>query len=446
MGNDDSDDRIDQLRARVAQLEQQVPDGPTRRQVLAGGGLLGLGGLLGGGATEQVRAQQAAGQVGTSSEPVDVFANDMDAESVSTKIARTNGTQDVTINVPTDIDSLKGAVEAASEFVHTRQNTSIVVNIEAGHTVTGDAIELTDGSYGQVTITSDTTPVPANMNGNLFNFRRVHAPVIDTLFDMGQTGRYGIEYRESSRGYVTPDSGVINAGERGLNVAGSLVFALKSDFSGAVQRPAHITTAGVADLQEANLSGAVNDRNLYLSRSATVNAQAANISNSGGYGIYAKRSWLNVEDADIQNCSDIALRATKGSHVQAENCNVSDSYMGLYATDAEIYATGATAQNCDLITIRAFGGKVNAKGIDASGAQCSAGVGAVYCGDMATVNIRGGNFKNINGDVMKNERCSIVAAQGVETDDGSGGTRTIEPGDTNISSFNNITAAGFVMA
>jgi len=49
-----------------------VPDGPTRRQVLAGGGLLGLGGLLGGGATEQVRAQQAAGQVGTESAPVDV--------------------------------------------------------------------------------------------------------------------------------------------------------------------------------------------------------------------------------------------------------------------------------------------------------------------------------------------------------------------------------------
>jgi len=73
MGNDDSDDRIEQLRARVAQLEQQVPDGPTRRQVLAGGGLLGLGGLLGGGATEQVRAQQAAGQVGTESEPVDVY-------------------------------------------------------------------------------------------------------------------------------------------------------------------------------------------------------------------------------------------------------------------------------------------------------------------------------------------------------------------------------------
>jgi len=61
-----------------------VPDGPTRRQVLAGGGLLGLGGLLGGGATEQVRAQQAAGQVGTSSDPVDVFANDVDAQSVST--------------------------------------------------------------------------------------------------------------------------------------------------------------------------------------------------------------------------------------------------------------------------------------------------------------------------------------------------------------------------
>jgi len=97
MGNDDSDDRIDQLRARVAQLEQQVPDGPTRRQVLAGGGLLGLGGLLGGGATEQVRAQQAAGQVGTESEPMDVYGATGEFGSVKAEEAQTKRTPVVNV-------------------------------------------------------------------------------------------------------------------------------------------------------------------------------------------------------------------------------------------------------------------------------------------------------------------------------------------------------------
>jgi len=58
--------------------------------VLAGGGLLGLGGLLGGGATEQVRAQQAAGQVGTESEPVDVYGATGEFGSVKAVLANIN--------------------------------------------------------------------------------------------------------------------------------------------------------------------------------------------------------------------------------------------------------------------------------------------------------------------------------------------------------------------
>ena len=81
------------LRDRVAQLEQTVADQqatieslspPTasRRGVLAAlTGVAGAGAL---GAYSQRASAQAAGQIGTQSEPVDVFANTMDANEVET--------------------------------------------------------------------------------------------------------------------------------------------------------------------------------------------------------------------------------------------------------------------------------------------------------------------------------------------------------------------------
>lgn len=71
----------DDLRARVAELEQRVENQqatisqllPGRRGVLKGAALLGGGALVGAGTADRASAQ-AAGQVGTSSDPVDVVA------------------------------------------------------------------------------------------------------------------------------------------------------------------------------------------------------------------------------------------------------------------------------------------------------------------------------------------------------------------------------------
>ena len=83
------DDDAADLRARVRELEQTLADhqatieqlrdrGVGRRAILAGGA-----GLVGGAAlTGQASAQSAAGQVGTSSEPVDVAAASVSADSV----------------------------------------------------------------------------------------------------------------------------------------------------------------------------------------------------------------------------------------------------------------------------------------------------------------------------------------------------------------------------
>src|SRR6056297_1165912 len=83
------DDDAADLRARVQELEQTLADhqatieqlrdrGVGRRALLAGGA-----GLVGGAAlTGPASAQSAAGQVGTSSEPVDVEAASVTADSV----------------------------------------------------------------------------------------------------------------------------------------------------------------------------------------------------------------------------------------------------------------------------------------------------------------------------------------------------------------------------
>jgi hypothetical protein len=87
---DSTDD--DDLRARVAELEQRVENQqatiskllPGRRGVLKAGGLLAGGGVLGA-LTADRAAADVVGQVGTDADRVDVFAGAVDANSVSTR-------------------------------------------------------------------------------------------------------------------------------------------------------------------------------------------------------------------------------------------------------------------------------------------------------------------------------------------------------------------------
>jgi len=76
------------LRARVAELEQRVAQQqetihsmlPGRRSVLKGAALLGGGALVGAGTADRASAQ-ASGQVGTTTDPIDVVAFSIDDRS-----------------------------------------------------------------------------------------------------------------------------------------------------------------------------------------------------------------------------------------------------------------------------------------------------------------------------------------------------------------------------
>lgn len=91
MATDDDDaatlrERVRELEATVAQQQDTIQQlMPSRRAILAGGA-----GLVGGAAlTGQASAQSAAGQVGTSSEPVDVEAATVTASDVNTDSVNT---------------------------------------------------------------------------------------------------------------------------------------------------------------------------------------------------------------------------------------------------------------------------------------------------------------------------------------------------------------------
>jgi len=113
--------------------------------VLAGGGLLGLGGLLGGGATEQVRAQQAAGQVGTSSDPVDVFGGEVDAQSVSAERLLSDS-QLATVRV---WGNDNGNVEAYGKSGIKRENSDLaaLINGIISDTGGGKLFQIAEGEY-----------------------------------------------------------------------------------------------------------------------------------------------------------------------------------------------------------------------------------------------------------------------------------------------------------
>jgi len=120
MATDDDDaatlrERVRDLEATVAQQQDTIEQlMPSRRAILAGGV-----GLVGGAAlTGQASAQSAAGQVGTSSEPVDVEAATVTADSVNTEGLTTN----------------------------TPDGTAVVMNINPSlQVVTSDAVTIADG-------------------------------------------------------------------------------------------------------------------------------------------------------------------------------------------------------------------------------------------------------------------------------------------------------------
>lgn len=107
----------------LAETLNEDPSKVKRRDVLAGAGALGAGALLGGGAsyaaTEPASAGHGGGQVGTSSDPVDVNAASVTADELS-------GVYDHIVTSSDDLDSVISTDLSANEAVWVGPGTHTV--------------------------------------------------------------------------------------------------------------------------------------------------------------------------------------------------------------------------------------------------------------------------------------------------------------------------------
>jgi len=427
MGNDDSDDRIDQLRARVAQLEQQVPDGPTRRQVLAGSGLLGLGGLLGGGATEQVRAQQAAGQVGTESEPVDVFAADVEAQSVNVESGKITGPE-ITINIPSDYSTLPDAIDAASQELTPKNDTGVIVNIESGHSISNGVV-VRDGDYSNISIQSDdaTVAVDASINQALFAAYNAEMPVLDCKIDLQSNGTSGISALENSSVFVTENSGIINSGGRGLYISASTGRALNTDWSGASGEPLRVSNNGMATVQSSDFTGG-GDR-LFVSRSSLVNAASITTDTQ----LACRRSRLNAQDSTIGG----SILCDEGGVISALGATVDNGVNCRYGSQMALRgATINSVSSQDPVALDSQS-QIDLENSEIIGTDRY----GVFIETGSKINLKDAQFASYSGDfvIATSGGGAIVNADGVTVN-----SSAITSDDINLSDFNTIETDGLV--
>jgi hypothetical protein len=189
----------DELRERVAQLEETVseqqatiksPGQPTasRRGLLsAAAGVAGLGAL--GVYSSSPASAQAAGQVGTASDPVDVEAYDLNVQNVGIKPH--NGRplwseSDRTIAVPGDVATVQEAVDQLPVFLR----HEFVIDIASGHDASGEdvyvpptmgpqAFPISTLSEGSALLIDGDSANKPTLNSVLFdtmcgNFARLH--------------------------------------------------------------------------------------------------------------------------------------------------------------------------------------------------------------------------------------------------------------------------------
>jgi hypothetical protein len=159
-------DPDDDLRARVADLEQQVEAQqdtisqllPGRRGVLKGAALLGGGGVLGALSADRASAA-ASGQVGTTSDPVDVIAfsvQDRGGSNMALEVIASGSVQ-------LSSGSATVTVESASDTTYylalgTDENAKISGRVFDDGDVKVELVE-TDTSVGNPTVNYDVIKV-----------------------------------------------------------------------------------------------------------------------------------------------------------------------------------------------------------------------------------------------------------------------------------------------
>jgi len=246
-------------------------------------------------------------------------------------------TTSLTFNVPTDFATLQLALDEFSAFEFPEDEKG-VVNIESAHVLTaGFRVENVDLSAVTITSVDATVAVTAGFTfvsntdlssdvprsaGICFLGVSAFMPVWDILVNLAArtltvTG-YEIDY--GSSGIINPTKGVINT-QVGSNLrvtTASRLQAAQSVFTGAAGDNVGITLSATANFQDADLSGAVTNACLDVSRGSYVHCKGANLTSSGTNteGLYVRRSTVSAEGVNLTN-NALGIRAANKSDVGA---------------------------------------------------------------------------------------------------------------------------------
>ena len=376
---------------------------------------------------------------------------------------------DTTINVPTDCT----LQQAFTNTITDDSDTKITVNIETGEDVT--QLSLSNGQYGNYTITSvdATCPVDSLIDGDVFLFDGVTAPLIDICLDcaLAPNADAGYHYINASTGRfsATNTAGCINAQSDGgggwgiLVENASRVAASNTKWNGNEYRAVHITTGSVCEFAGSAVNNNTGADAIWVSRGSVAILDGIQCTGNTSNGLSIKRSRASLvpfstENLDISNNggtnisvsdnSSLFAGARSGRVVDASGAG-SGGVVVEKASTAELEgiilsnATGvgllvnkcSSANARDAVIISCGGNAVlvtNGSSADIESADCTlaAGTNAVECR-------RGSQLGAISADARKTVGVDgsndfVVSAGGIiSANAGTGGTSitpdTIDP-------------------
>jgi len=403
---------------------------------------------------------------------------DLDGKADSVSVA-------ATINVPSDFSTLQQAFDSVKS-VYTGTGDQIVINIESGHSIKTGTLTASDGrkaalyayngNYNHIRITSTdaVVPVETGFDGSVIIGEHCQNVVLDCLIDMDgeANGLDGyVTAWAGSGGKVLSGAGVINCTRIGLySRSGADMKAVGGVvFTGAGWRGAYCNHTSRMYIRNGDFSGLKDwghhtpDAGIVAQHGSTIDAQAADASNSAGDGVRAQNcSTINIPQGIANDCAEYGFYADdastiyagsgtadgckKGAYIRnssqfhfpsgsAKNCNeygvhaerlsnismrigdVSDGDTGIFADEmSKIYAIGITATGCTSPAIRAENGsEINAD--DAVATGVSAGAGVVYCINSVIKCSNADLSGNITGPAIQVISGGEVIAQGSDLSD-----------------------------
>ena len=356
-------------------------------------------------------------------------------DSVSTDEGRFTSDETVTLNVPSDYDTVQSAVTKASE-IHLRRGTNVEINIESGFTVeTRTAVE--DGNYSFIRLVSEDAEVPCNFPGTDFDDDVIlygvncWMPTVDCLFDMQGTGSDGIYLNEFSRIYVNQDAGVKNAGRFGINARQASSARVRGGvFTGAAEAGIHARHSsyvvgqntdcsgsetgafarwnGFIDLYGADLSEC--EIGIDIEHGGMVAAHGdATISNCST-GVRADHGGsVDARSADISGCSNHSVRAINGAEISVEGANMDNSTDAVRADDGgKVTAANSSIDSAER-AILSIGGVVYARNAGMTNAQDN----VIDSRDGSQINVEGADMSDPSEPLINARSGSTIEARNV---------------------------------